>query len=159
YPHTEIQRCIIHQIRNSSKYVSYKDLKEFNADLKLVYTATTEEAALAKLERFEQKWGDKYLIAIRSWKNNWDELATFFKYPQEIRKIIYTTNAMESYNRQLRKVTKARSIFPFDDALLKMLYLATMDISKKWTQSIRGWAQILAQLSIFFEGRIDNILF
>ncbi|MHB9943715.1 IS256 family transposase [Clostridium sporogenes] len=159
YPHTEIQRCIIHQIRNSSKYVSYKDLKEFNADLKLVYTATTEEAALAELERFEQKWGDKYLIAIRSWKNNWDELATFFKYPQEIRKIIYTTNAMESYNRQLRKVTKARSIFPADDALLKMLYLATMDISKKWTQSIRGWAQILAQLSIFFEGRIDNILF
>lgn len=159
YPHTEIQRCIIHQIRNSSKYVSYKDLKEFNADLKLVYTATTEEAALAELERFEQKWGDKYLIAIRSWKNNWDELATFFKYPQEIRKIIYTTNAMESYNRQLRKVTKARSIFPSDDALLKMLYLATMDISKKWTQSIRGWAQILAQLSIFFEGRIDNILF
>ncbi|EJO5349587.1 IS256 family transposase [Clostridium botulinum] len=159
YPHTEIQRCIIHQIRNSSKYVSYKDLKEFNADLKLVYTATTEEAALAQLERFEQKWGDKYLIAIRSWKNNWDELATFFKYPQEIRKIIYTTNAMESYNRQLRKVTKARSIFPSDDALLKMLYLATMDISKKWTQSIRGWAQILAQLSIFFEGRIDNILF
>ncbi|RXI56295.1 IS256 family transposase [Clostridium tetani] len=159
YPHTEIQRCIIHQIRNSSKYVSYKDLKEFNSDLKLVYTATTEEAALAELERFEQKWGDKYLIAIRSWKNNWDELATFFKYPQEIRKIIYTTNAMESYNRQLRKVTKARSIFPSDDALLKMLYLATMDISKKWTQSIRGWAQILAQLSIFFEGRIDNILF
>lgn len=159
YPHTEIQRCIIHQIRNSSKYVSYKDLKEFNADLKLVYTATTEEAALAELERFEQKWGDKYLIAIRSWKNNWDELATFFKYPKEIRKIIYTTNAMESYNRQLRKVTKARSIFPSDDALLKMLYLATMDISKKWTQSIRGWAQILAQLSIFFEGRIDNILF
>lgn len=159
YPHTEIQRCIIHQIRNSSKYVSYKDLKEFNADLKLVYTATTEEAALAELERFEQKWGDKYLIAIRLWKNNWDELATFFKYPKEIRKIIYTTNAMESYNRQLRKVTKARSIFPSDDALLKMLYLATMDISKKWTQSIRGWAQILAQLSIFFEGRIDNILF
>lgn len=159
YPHTEIQRCIIHQIRNSSKYVSYKDLKEFNVDLKLVYTATTEEAALAELERFEQKWGDKYLIAIRSWKNNWDELATFFKYPQEIRKIIYTTNSMESYNRQLRKVTKARSIFPSDDALLKMLYLATMDISKKWTQSIRGWAQILAQLSIFFEGRIDNILF
>ncbi|MDU1450496.1 MAG: IS256 family transposase [Pseudomonas aeruginosa] len=159
YPHTEIQRCIIHQIRNSSKYVSYKDLKEFNADLKLVYTATTEESALAELERFEQKWADKYLIAIRSWKNNWDELATFFKYPPEIRKIIYTTNAMESYNRQLRKVTKARSIFPSDDALLKMLYLATMDISKKWTQSIRGWAQILAQLSIFFEGRIDNILF
>ncbi len=127
--------------------------------MKLVYKAATEEATLAELEIFEQKWGDKYLIAIRSWKNNWDELATFFKYPQEIRKIIYTTNVMESYNRQLRKVTKAKSIFPYDDALLKMLYLATMDISKKWTQSIRGWTQILAQLSIFFEGRIDNILF
>lgn len=158
YPHTEIQRCIIHQIRSSSKYVSYKDLKKFNADLKLVYTAPTEEAALAELERFEQKWGDKYLIAIRSWKTNWEELAAFFKYPPEIRKIIYTTNAMESYNRQLRKVTKTRSIFPSDDALLKMLYLATMDISKKWTQSIRGWAQILAQLSIYFEDRIDNII-
>ncbi|MCY6485443.1 IS256 family transposase [Clostridium aestuarii] len=159
YPNTEIQRCIIHQIRNSSKYVSYKDLKKFNADLKLVYTATTEEAALAELEKFEQKWGDKYLIAIRSWKTNWEELATFFKYPPEIRKIIYTTNAMESYNRQLRKVTKTRSIFPSDDALLKMLYLATMDISKKWTQSIRGWAQILAQLSIYFDDRIDNLIF
>lgn len=158
YPHTEIQRCIIHQIRSSSKYVSYKDLKKFNADLKLVYTAPTEEAALAELERFEQKWGEKYLIAIRSWKTNWEELAAFFKYPPEIRKIIYTTNAMESYNRQLRKVTKTRSIFPSDDALLKMLYLATMDISKKWTQSIRGWAQILAQLSIYFEDRIDNII-
>nr|WP_242981654.1 transposase [Clostridium botulinum] len=109
---------IIHQISNSSKYVSYKDLKEFNADLKLVYKSATEEATLAELERFEQKWGDKYLIAIRSWKNNWDELATFFKYSQEIRKIIYTTNAMESYNRQLRKVTKAKSIFPYDNALL-----------------------------------------
>lgn len=159
YPKTEIQRCIIHQIRNSSKYVSHKDLRQFNADLKLIYTSATEEAAIAELERFEQKWGDKYLIAIRSWKANWDELATFFKYPPEIRKIIYTTNAMESYNRQLRKVTKTRSIFPSDDALLKMLYLATVDISKKWTLSIREWAQILAQLSIYFDDRIDNLIF
>lgn len=138
YPRTEIQRCIIHQIRNSSKYISYKDLKKFNADLKLVYTAVTEDAALAELDRFEEKWGDKYLIAIRSWRSNWEELSTFFKYPPEIRKIIYTTNTMESYNRQLRKVTKSKSIFPSDDALLKTLYLATMDISKKWTQAIRG---------------------
>lgn len=159
YPNTEIQRCIIHQIRNSSKYLSYKDLKAFNADLKLVYTATTEEIALAELDRLEQKWGDKYLIAIKSWRNNWNELATFFKYPPEIRKIIYTTNAMESYNRQLRKVTKTKSIFPNDESLMKILYLATIDISKKWTQSIRGWAQILAQLSIFFEGRLDDQLF
>ncbi|URZ00958.1 IS256 family transposase [Clostridium felsineum] len=159
FPNTEIQRCIIHQIRNSSKYLSYKDLKAFNADLRLVYTSSTEEVALSKLDELEQKWGDKYLIAIRSWRNNWTELATFFKYPPEIRKIIYTTNAMESYNRQLRKVTKSRSIFPNDEALLKMLYLATIDITKKWTQGIRGWAQILAQLSIFFEGRLDEVLF
>lgn len=159
YPNTEIQRCIIHQIRNSSKYLSYKDLKAFNADLKLVYTATTEEIALAELDRLEQKWGDKYLIAIKSWRNNWNELATFFKYPPEIRKIIYKTNAMESYNRQLRKVTKTKSIFPNDESLMKILYLATIDISKKWTQAIRGWAQILAQLSIFFEGRLDDQLF
>lgn len=159
YPNTEIQRCIIHQIRNSSKYLSYKDLKAFNADLKLVYTAATEEVALAELDRLEEKWGEKYLIAVRSWRNNWNELSTFFKYPPEIRKIIYTTNAMESYNRQLRKVTKTKSIFPNDESLMKILYLATIDITKKWTQSIRGWAQILAQLSIFFEGRLDDQLF
>ena len=159
YPNTEIQRCIIHQIRNPSKYLSYKDLKAFNADLKLVYTAATEEVALAELDRLEEKWGEKYLIAVRSWRNNWNELSTFFKYPPEIRKIIYTTNAMESYNRQLRKVTKTKSIFPNDESLMKILYLATIDITKKWTQSIRGWAQILAQLSIFFEGRLDDQLF
>ena len=159
YPNTEIQRCIIHQIRNSSKYLSYKDLKAFNADLKLVYTAATEEVALAELDRLEEKWGEKYLIDVMSWRNNWIELYTFFKYPPEIRKIIYRSNAMESYNRQLRKVTKTKSIFPNDESLMKILYLATIDITKKWTQSIRGWAQILAQLSIFFEGRLDDQLF
>jgi len=159
FPSTEIQRCIIHQIRNSGKYVSYKDIKEFNKDLKEVYAAVNEPAALAELDRFEQKWGSKYSIAIRSWRNNWDELATFFKYPEEIRKIIYTTNAMESYNRQLRKVTKSKSIFPSDESLNKMLYLATMDITKKWTQSIRGWSQILAQLSIYFDDRVNTVIF
>ena len=159
FPNTEIQRCIIHQIRNSSKYLSYKDLKAFKADLKSVYKAPTEDVALAELDNLEEKWGDKYLIAIKSWRNNWDELSTFFKYPPEIRKIIYTTNAMESYNRQLRKVTKSKSIFPNDESLLKILYLATIDITKKWTQGINGWAQILAQLSIFFEGRLDEVLF
>lgn len=159
FPRTEIQRCIIHQIRNSSKYVSYKDLKEFNKDLKEVYTAVNEPAALAELDRFEEKWGANYSIAIRSWRNNWNELATFFKYPEEIRRIIYTTNAMESYNRQLRKVTKSKSIFPSDESLTKMLYLATMDITKKWTQSIRGWSQILAQLSIYFDDRVNTSIF
>lgn len=159
FPRTEIQRCIIHQIRNSGKYVSYKDIKEFNKDLKEIYTAVNEPAALAELDRFEQKWCSKYSIAIRSWRNNWDELATFFKYPEEIRRIIYTTNAMESYNRQLRKVTKSKSIFPSDESLHKMLYLATMDITKKWSQSIRGWSQILAQLSIYFEDRVNTAIF
>lgn len=159
FPRTEIQRCIIHQIRNSSKYVSYKDLKEFNRDLKDVYTAVNEPAALAELDRFEGKWGSKYAIAIRSWRNNWDELATFFKYPEEIRRIIYTTNAMESYNRQLRKVTKSKSVFPSDESLNKMLYLATADITKKWTQSVRGWSQILAQLCIYFEDRVSIAIF
>ena len=159
YPNTEVQRCIIHQIRNSSRYLSYKDIKEFNADLKLVYTAVNEDAALQALSSLEEKWGDKYLLAIKSWRNNWEELSTFFKYPPEIRRIIYTTNAMEGYNRQLRKVTKTKTAFPTDEALLKILYLATIDITKKLVQSIRGWSQILAQLSIYFDERLDNHLY
>ena len=159
YPNTEVQRCIIHQIRNSSRYLSYKDIKEFNADLKLVYTAVNEDAALQALSSLEEKWGDKYLLSIKSWRNNWEELSTFFKYPPEIRRIIYTTNAMEGYNRQLRKVTKTKTAFPTDEALLKILYLATIDITKKWVQSIRGWSQILAQLSIYFDERLDDHLY
>ena len=159
YPNTEVQRCIIHQIRNSSRYLSYKDIKEFNADLKLVYTAVNEDAALQALSSLDEKWGDKYLLAIKSWRNNWEELSTFFKYPPEIRRIIYTTNAMEGYNRQLRKVTKTKTAFPTDEALLKILYLATIDITKKWVQSIRVWSQILAQLSIYFDERLDDHLY
>jgi len=158
FPQTEVQRCIIHQIRNSTKYVSYKDLKSFTADLKLVYQAVNEEAALTQLDRFEEKWGDRYPLAINSWRKNWTELATFFKYPEEIRRIIYTTNAIESYNRQLRKVTKAKSIFPTDDSLMKMLYLATIDITKKWTTRIRNWSVILAQFSIYFNERISDYI-
>lgn len=158
FPRTEVQRCIIHQIRNSTKYVSYKDLKSFTADLKLVYQAVNEEAALTQLDMFEEKWGDKYPLAINSWRKNWTELATFFKYPEEIRRIIYTTNAIESYNRQLRKVTKAKSIFPTDDSLMKMLYLATIDITKKWTTRIRNWSVILAQFAIYFNERISDYI-
>lgn len=158
FPETEIQRCIIHQIRNSTKYVSYKDRKEFISDLKKVYTAINEDSALQALSKLEDKWNNKYSIATRSWRNNWDELSTYFKYPEEIRTIIYTTNAMENYNRQLRKVTKSKSIFPTDESLMKMLYLATVDISKKWTQTVRNWSQILAQLSIYFEDRLKNIV-
>ena len=156
FPDTEIQRCIIHQIRTSTKYLSYKHRKEFCKDLKSVYQATTEEQALVALDDLDEKWGKDYQISIRSWRNNWDELATFFKYPPDIRRMIYTTNALESYNRSLRKVTKSKSVFPTDDSLFKMLYLATMDIQKKWTTRYRGWAQILAQLAIHFEDRISS---
>ena len=156
FPETEVQRCIIHQIRNSTKYLSYKDRKEFCNDLKRVYQATTETEALGELYILEDKWGCQYLISVKSWRNNWDEISAFLKYPPEIRKMIYTTNAIESYNRQLRKVTKSKSVFPTDESLMKMLYLATMDIEKKWTQRYRGWPMILAQLSIHFEDRLKN---
>ena len=156
FPNTEIQRCVVHQIRNTLNYVSYKHRKEFARDLKLVYTATTEDVALNELTLLEEKWGQHYAIALRSWRNNWDELATYFKYPKEIRTLIYTTNAMESYNRLLRKVTKSKSIFPSDDSLHKSLYLSTMDISEKWTQKIRNWNQILAHMTIYFEERLTS---
>jgi putative transposase len=158
YPQTEIQKCIIHQIRNSTRYVSYKDLKKVTADLKPIYKATTEEAALAELDRFEEAWGTKYPLIVQSWRKNWDELATFFKYPPELRKLIYTTNIIESYHRQLRKVTKGKSIFPSDEALLKMLYLATMDVVRKWTGRVQNWGQMLLQLSIFFPDRVGQHL-
>lgn len=155
YPKTEIQKCVIHQIRNSIKYVSYKDLKKITSELKPIYKAPTEQAALEELEQFEQNWGSKYPLMVRSWRNNWDEIATFFKYPPEIRKLIYTTNVIESYHRQLRKVTKGKAMFPTDDALLKMLYLVTMDVLRKWTGRVQNWGQILLQLSVFFEDRVQ----
>jgi transposase-like protein len=158
YPKTEIQKCIIHQIRNSTRYVSYKDLKKVTADLKPIYKAATEDGALLELDRFEEVWGAKYPLIVRSWRNNWAELSTFFKYPPEIRKLIYTTNMIESYHRQLRKVTKGKSIFPTDEALLKMLYLATMDVTRKWTGRVQNWGQMLLQLSVFFPDRISNYL-
>jgi len=158
YPMTEIQKCIIHQIRNSTRYVSYKDLKKVTAALKPIYKAATEEAALQELDQFEETWGSKYPLIIRSWRSNWEELATFFKYPPELRKLIYTTNMIESYHRQLRKVTKGKSLFPTDEALLKMLYLATMDVVRKWTGRVQNWGQILLQLSVFFPDRIGQFL-
>jgi transposase-like protein len=156
FPQTEIQRCIVHQIRNSTKYISYKDLKQFTQDLKPVYKAANEEQAVEELVELEKKWGSKYPSAIKSWKNNWDELSTFFKYPAEIRKIIYTTNAIENFNRQLRKVTKTKSAYVSDDALSKSLYLAIRDITKKWTGRVQNWGFILDQLLIFFEDRITE---
>lgn len=154
FPNTEIQRCIVHQIRYSTKFISYKDIKVFMKDLKKVYQAPTEDIALQELDALDEKWGKKYPSSIASWRNNWPSLSTYFKYPAEMRRIIYTTNSMENFNRQLRKVTKAKTIFPTDDALFKMLYLAMMDITKKWVGKPWDWGQILEQLCIYFEGRI-----
>jgi transposase-like protein len=154
YPKTEIQRCILHQIRNSTRYVSYKDLKAFTTGLKAVYKAATEDAALLALEEFETNWGGKYPLAIKSWREHWTELATMFKYPEALRRIIYTTNALENFNRQLRKVTKTKSAFVSDDALVKQLYLVTMQVTEKWTMPIPNWRDILAQLIIFFGDRV-----
>lgn len=156
FPRTEIQLCIIHQIRNTLRYVASKDQKQFMKELKEVYKAPTEEAALINLDRLEETWGKKYSLAIKSWRINWDNLATFFKYPEEIRTVIYTTNAVEALHRQFRKVTKSRSLFPNDDALKKMLYLAYRDLSKKWTMPIRNWAIVLSNFSIYFKDRFDE---
>lgn len=155
FPKTEVQLCIVHQIRNSLKYIGSKYQKEFLKDLKEVYRATTIELAEENLESLDEKWGEKYPVVINSWKNNWENLSSFFKYSPPIRKIIYTTNIVEGFHRQLRKVTKSKSIFPSDRALLKMIYLATMDATKKWTSVKQGWAEIAGQLSIHFEGRFD----
>lgn len=154
YPKAEIQKCIIHQIRSSTKYVSYKDLKELMRDLKTVYKAPTEEMALSNLDEFEEKWIKKYPTCVSSWRNNWAELSTYFKYPQEMRTLIYTTNAIENFNRQLRKVTKSKAIFPNDFSLTKSLYLAMVDASQKWTYRIKNWDLIISQLSIYFADRI-----
>jgi transposase-like protein len=153
FPQTRVQRCIIHQIRNTLKYVTWKDRKAFAADLKTIYRAANREEAEANLTRLEETWSGKYAAAIRSWQNNWEELATFFEFPKEIRRLIYTTNTVEGYHRQLRKVIKNKSSFPTPQAARKLLYLATMDITRKWTAPIRNWPLILNQLAIRFESR------
>jgi transposase-like protein len=154
FPKTEIQRCIIHQIRNSLRYISWKDHKAFVQDLKSIYQAPNREAGETNLHSLGEKWNNKYAIAVRSWENNWDELSTFFDYPAEIRRLIYTNNAIEGYNRQIRKVTKNKSSFPTAQSVRKLLYLANVDITKKWTRPIVSWALILNQLVIRFEERI-----
>ncbi len=156
YPQTEVQRCIVHQIRYSTKFISYKDIKPYMKDLKLVYQAPTEDIALQQLDALEDKWGKKYSSSLSSWRNNWASLSTYFKYPPELRKMIYTTNAIENFNRQLRKVTKTKSIFPTDDSLFKSLYLAMIDITEKWKGKPREWSKIMEQLFIYFEDRIST---
>jgi len=150
YPNTRVQLCIVHMVRNSTKFVSYKDLKKVCADLKAVYSANSDEAGHDALEDFGKKWNDKYPMIYQSWQRHWEDLNEFFKYPPEIRRAIYTTNAVESLNYQLRKVTKNKSTFSTDDAILKILYLAIRNASKKWTMPIREWGQALNQFAIEF---------
>ena len=156
YPRTDIQNCIIHQLRNSSKYVSYKDLKALMADLKQVYAAVDETAAEEALDRFAERWDRKYPKISTSWRANWPNLSTYFKFPEELRRLIYTTNAIEGFNRQLRKVTKSKAVFPTDDSLFKMLYLAMLDITKKWTGRRQDWSVIHAQLAVFYADRMPD---
>lgn len=156
FPKTEQQLCVIHQIRNSTKYVPYKDIKEVMSDLKLVYGAPTQDDAEYKLEEFREKWGKKYPQILKSWDANWTELSTYFKYPAEVRKLIYTTNTVEGFHRMLRKYTKTKTVYPTDDSVKKSVYLSIMEISKKWVLSVRDWGIIIGQLSIFFEERLSG---
>ena len=158
FPKTEIQLCIIHQIRNSLKYVPYKEQKDFMADLKQVYQALTLEEAEIAFEVFKEKWDKRHPIIIRSWEKNWIELTAYFKYPYDIRKMIYTTNIIESYHRQLRKVTKTKTAFPTDEALKKIIYLATAEASKKWTMPHRDWKSCLSQFAIYYGDRLESEL-
>ena len=153
YPKAGIQRCIIHQIRYSTRFVSYKDIKALMADLKLVYTAVTEDEALNNLIRFKEKWSKSYPSCVKTWEDNWDILSTFFAYPAEIRKIIYTTNIIEGLNRQFRQITKNKPSFTNDESLRKMLYLASKNIVKRWTQRCRNWDVVLNYLKVMFEDR------
>ncbi len=156
YPDVSIQTCIVHQIRNSFKYIKSKDQREFTKDLKSVYRAFSKEAALENLDLLKEKWYKDYAIVIDSWYNNWNNLSTYFEYPQDIRRIIYTTNALEGFNRQLRKYTKVRTTFPTDESLRKSLYLSTMKIIEKWTSPNQNWASTLGQLTIMFGDRIPS---
>lgn len=154
FPRTQIQRCIIHQVRQSLTYVSWKDRKAFVADLRTIYQAPTREAAETRLLELSERWSATYPMAVRSWETHWDDLATMFEYSAEIRRLIYTTNSIEGYNRQLRKVTKTKGAFPTDEAARKLLFLVNRDITRKWTAPVANWARIRNQLAIRFAGRL-----
>jgi transposase-like protein len=154
YPKADVQSCIVHQIRNSLKYVASKDSKEFMRDLKRVYRADTRDLAELALDELAEKWEAKYPVVIGSWRDNWEKLTTYFQYTQPIRKLIYTTNAVEGYHRQLRKVTKTKGAFTSDTALLKLVYLATKNIEKKWTSPLQNWALTVQQLAIRYGDRL-----
>ena len=156
FPKTEYQRCIVHQVRNTLKYVPDKDRKAFAADLKTIYQAADEKKALAALDRVTEKWSPKYPNSMKRWKDNWDAISPIFKFSTTVRTVIYTTNAIESLNSTYRKLNRQRSVFPSDTALLKALYLATFEATKKWTSTIRNWAQVYGELSIMYEGRLPE---
>lgn len=158
YPHTKIQRCIVHIIRNCTHYVSYKDRKQFCADMKPIYKAVNEESAKESLNEFEEKWGKKYPYAVKVWQNNWDGIKTMFEYSPEIRHVIYTTNAIEGFNNGIKRITKTKSSFMSDESLFKLLYLVSEDITKKWTMPIPNWSLIFNQLLIYFEERLEKFL-
>ena len=158
FPETEVQLCVVHQIRNSLRYVGSKNQKEFMTDLKRVYKAVNKELAESELDTLENKWNDKYPIVIKSWRNNWERLSQYFKYPEDIRRIIYTTNTIEAVHRQFRKLTKTKGAFPNQNSLLKLLYMGIQNASKKWTMPIQNWSLTISQLAIFFEGRLDKEL-
>ena len=154
FPMANTQICVVHQIRNSARYVVWKDKKEFAEDMKLIYNAPNRDMAKAELEHFARKWGHKYPYAVQSWQNNWEELTVFFDFPLEIRKIIYTTNLIENLNGKIRKYTKNKMVFPTDESLKKSVFLSLMQISKKWTQPIHNWGLILNQFLAIFENRV-----
>lgn len=156
FPKTEYQRCIVHQVRNTLKYVPDKDKKAFAADLKTIYHASNEEQARVALDRVNDKWTPKYPNAMKRWYDNWDVISPIFKFSAGVRKVIYTTNAIESLNSTYRKLNRQRSVFPSDTALLKALYLATFEATKKWTVTIRNWAQVFGELSIMYDGRLPD---
>lgn len=158
YPGADVQLCVVHQVRNSLRYVASKDQKAFLRDLKAVYRAATKELAAERLEGLQESWGTKYPIVLRSWRANWERLTQYFKYPEHIRRIIYTTNVMEGFHRQLRKVTKTKGAFSSELALTKLLYLAIQNITAKWTQPVQNWSQTISQLAVFFEGRLNLTL-
>lgn len=158
FPKTEVQLCIVHQIRNSLRYVASKNQKEFMKDLKLVYQATTKDLAEENLLKLDEKWGKKYPIVLNSWQNKWENLSVYFRYPADIRKVIYTTNIIESVHRQFRKLTKTKGGFPNENSLLKLLYMGIQNAQQKWTMPVWNWSLTISQLAIFFEGRLDKYL-
>ena len=158
FPDTQVQLCIVHQIRNSLKYIGSANQKQFAKELKTVYQAFTKEEAEFELEKLEEKWGKKYPIVFASWKNKWENLSVYFQYSEDIRRVIYTTNIIESVHRQFRTLTKTKGAFPNDDSLLKLLYMGIQNAQKKWTMPIRNWSLTISQLAIHFDGRLDDAL-